>query len=100
MNLDSLNFYDKKQFRRLLGIYVREQRLSRRISQKTLSDRIGVHSSVIANIENGTRKLTQELFADLIEALSLDEAKIFDLSKITEAQYLLEIYRLNDVETA
>lgn len=100
MNLDSLIYYDKKQFRRLLGIYVREQRQAFGISKKTLSARLHVSPTVIASVENGTRKLTQELFADLITALTLDESKILEISKITEAQYLLEIYRLSDAETA
>ncbi len=100
MNLNSLDYYDKKQFRRLLGVYVKEQRLARGISQKTLSKRIKVTPSVVGSIENGTRKLTQELLSDLVDVLTLEDSKIFDISKITEAQYLLELYRISDVETS
>ncbi|OQW53405.1 MAG: hypothetical protein A4S09_07335 [Proteobacteria bacterium SG_bin7] len=100
MNLDSLGYYDNKQFRRLFGIYAKEQRMARGISQRTLSERVKVNPSAIASIENGTRKLRQELLSALVDALSLEDSKIIDISKVTEAQYLHELYGIPDAENA
>ena len=79
MRTNSTYFNPKKVS---LGAIIRKERKSQEISQKTLSERTGIHVNSIYTYENGLIEPPFYKFQELMEALGID---VYILLSIKEA---------------
>ncbi len=61
--------YKKAQSRRKLQMQLREARIARRMTQKTLAARADMPQSVIARIEGGEKNITLDTLLDVADAV-------------------------------
>lgn len=93
MDLKNLTQFNKRHFKKLLGIYIRETRTSIGWSLETAAEKLSLPVSELKQIESGQKTLTQTSFDYLCISLNLDDQEIYNIGKITQAQQLMEIYR-------
>jgi hypothetical protein len=93
MNLEALNQFNKREFNRLFGLYVKRQKQALDISSEQLSSLTGLPLKEIKLIESGRRRLSQSHFEIVVLALQMDPDEILSLSKITQVENILDFLR-------
>lgn len=93
MEIDKLSSFNKRFFKKNLGLQIQQKRQELGYSYEYLSDLLGLTSRTIKMIENGQKSVTQDLFEDLIEVFKLDPNELLQISRITHVQYLMSFYK-------
>ncbi len=66
--------------KRLIGIRVKNLRLSKGLSQEKLAEKMGISSKYLSSIERGKENPTLDTFMKLAEALNIEISEIFSFS--------------------
>ena len=79
------------EYSRILGDTVKRARLSLKLTQKRVAEKIDVDERTIMNIEKGISKPTLEVLYPLVQVLKIDSREIFNakMPRESEAQYQL-----------
>lgn len=93
MNLDALSQFNKREFGRLFGLYIKRQKLALHVTTEQLSESTGLPLKDIKMIESGRKRLSQSHFEIIVGVLQMDPAEILNLSKITHVEDILEFLR-------
>lgn len=93
MNLENLSQFNKRLFKKFLGVYINKQRLQLNIPLEHLSDLVAIPIKDLKSIESGLRMLTQKQFDLLCMVLELDPYELIHIGKITQVQSMLGFYK-------
>lgn len=81
----------------LLGMAIKTQRTSLRISQEELAHRAGLHRTYVSDLERGVRNPSMDSIEKLARALQLSVSTLFEqASKDNEAKQTVEILLVQD----
>lgn len=74
-----------------LGLYLKEKRMSARLTQLELAQRLNVHSQYVSNWERGTCAPPSQCFQKALDILKIDrkrivEVMLLDSKRIIEAK--------------
>ncbi len=69
-----------------IGDNIRAFRKERRLTQKQLSERLGVSSSLVSNWEKGINKPAADILADLCAVLEVSPSELLDVT-LTEDEF-------------
>lgn len=94
MDLENLNQYNKKLFKKFFGIYIKSRRESLGISLEDLTKSMSLKDTkTLKLIEAGTKPITQEELDLFCYYLSLDPQELLNIGKITQVQNIIDVYR-------
>ena len=93
MELDNLTQYDKRSFKKLLGLYAQETRLAYGWTLEETAERLKLPVAELKQIEAGQKTLSQTAFDYLRLSLNLDEQDLINIGRITQVQNLMDVYR-------
>jgi len=93
MDLENLSQFNKRLFKKFLGIYVRERRQQLNLSIQQAAIFTGMTEKDVKLIESGQLKLTQEIFDRLRSSLELDSSELADLGKLTQVKHIMNVYK-------
>lgn len=93
MNLQTLNQFNKREFGRLFGLYVKRQKLSLNVTSEKIAEDTGLTLKEVKMIESGRKRLTQNDIETIINVLQMDRTEILNLSKITHVENILNFLR-------
>ena len=101
MDLANLAQFDQEMFFKLFGFYLKDSRmkLNRSVDDVAqLSQMLSPDDIVL--IEAGLKNISQAEFNVLCETLTLDSAEIFNLAKITQVQYLINVLKETNIHAS
>lgn len=99
MNLENLTQFNKKHFKKFLGLYIKERRVFLDLTENQVSEWMGFSSSkTLRSIESGQKNLSQSEFDHLCYILDLNQTELLSLGKITQVQNILDLYREIDAQ--
>jgi|JI10StandDraft_1071094.scaffolds.fasta_scaffold289302_3 transcriptional regulator with XRE-family HTH domain len=93
MNLETLNQFNKREFGRLFGLYIKHQKLSLNVTSEKIAKDTGLTLKEVKMIESGRKRLSQNDFETLVNVMQLDRTEILNLSKITHVENILNFLR-------
>jgi len=93
MDLENLSQFNKRLFKKFLGIYVRERRQQLDLSIQQVAAFTGITEKDMKLVESGQLKLTQEIFDRLRSSLELDSSELADLGKLTQVKHIMNVYK-------
>lgn len=93
MQIDKLSSFNKRFFKKILGLQIQQKRHELGYSHEFVSDLLGLTPKAIKMIESGQKCVTQDLFELLIEVFKIDSDELLEMSRITHVQYLMSLYK-------
>ena len=93
MNLENLTQFDKRRFKKLLGLYVHDTRVKLQWSIEHLAGLLEMAPAEIRKIEAGQKSLNQSEFESLSYVMALDSTELNNIAKITQVQNLMSVYK-------
>ncbi len=91
LDLENLSQFNKRLFKKYLGIYISQRRADLKISLTQASSAALISEKEFKSIEAGQTKLSQNLFDRLCFAFDLDPQEIVNIGKVTQVQHILEV---------
>ena len=83
-----------------IGTRIKEKRISMRMTQKQLADKLGVKNTAIANYETGVSSPKESILFKLFEVLQCDANYLFqDNIKISESKTSAQINKYENITT-
>jgi len=93
MNLENLNQFNKREFGRLFGLYMKRQKVFLNFSTEKIALDTGLTVKDVKMIEAGRKRLSQSDFETIITVMQMDRTEILNLSKITHVENILNFLR-------
>ncbi|MFZ3228955.1 MAG: helix-turn-helix transcriptional regulator [Pseudobdellovibrio sp.] len=93
MELETLGQFNKRLFKKFLGVYINKRRLQLNLSIEKVSELVCLSVKDIKSIESGIRALTQKQFELFCYLLKLDSAELNNMCKITQVNHIMGVYR-------
>ncbi len=93
MNLETLNQFNKREFGRLFGLYMKRQKLLLNMSSEQIAANTGLALKDVKMIEAGRKRLSQSNFETIVTVMQMDRGEILNLSKITHVENILNFLR-------
>lgn len=93
MNLETLNQFNKREFGRLFGLYMKRQKRLLNISSEKIAEDTGLTLKDVKMIEAGRKRLSQGNFETIVTVMQMDRGEILNLSKITHVENILNFLR-------
>lgn len=93
MDLENLNQYNKRLFKKFFGIYVKERRTQLKLSLEQLCQYVGMNIKSLKAVEAGQKQISQQDFDLICYHLSLDPQELVNIGKITQVQNILNVYK-------
>ena len=93
MELKNLTQYDKRNFKKFFGLYIKEVREALGWSTGQLGEFLKFSASEVCQLESGQKTLTQDSFDYLRLALNLNSKQLQDIARITQAEMLMGFHR-------
>lgn len=93
MNLETLNQFNKREFGRLFGLYMKRQKLLLNMSSEQIAADTGLALKDVKMIEAGRKRLSQSNFETIVTVMQMDRGEILNLSKITHVENILNFLR-------
>jgi len=93
MDIKNLTQFNKRAFKKMLGVYIRETRIGLGWSAEQACEKLALSATEIQQIESGQKTLTQSSFDYIRLALNLSDKEIYNIAKITQAQHLMDVYK-------
>lgn len=91
MDLEKLVQFNKREFYRLFGNYIKHQRQTLALDFRHVSSLTGLPEQDLKLIECGKKKLSQAHLLALKGSLQLDDAELINLTRITQIDYILSV---------
>lgn len=91
MDLENLSQFNKRLFKKFLGIYISRRRTELNLSLAQASTAALISEKEFKFIEAGHAKLSQKLFDRLCFVLDLDPQEILNIGKVTQVKHLLKV---------
>ena len=96
MQLESLNQFNKRHFKKFFGLYMKRQRAELNMTVEYVAHLADINVSDFKSIESGKKSMSQTQFESICKYLYLDLFEIHNISKITHAQYLMNVFKVID----
>lgn len=93
MNLETLNQFNKREFGRLFGLYVKRQKDILNLTSDKIAEDTGLTLKEVKMIESGRKRLSQNEFDTIVSVMQMDRGEILNLSKITHVENILNFLR-------
>ncbi|MBL7557521.1 MAG: hypothetical protein JNM24_16955 [Bdellovibrionaceae bacterium] len=93
MNLETLNQFNKREFGRLFGLYVKRQKVILNVTSEKIAEDSGLTLKDVKMIEAGRKRLSQNDFEMIATVMQMDKGEILNLSKITHVENILNFLR-------
>lgn len=93
MDLENLSQFNKRLFKKFLGVYVKERRQQLDISVEQLAASMKFTVKDLKLIESGQKQLNQNVFDLLCNYLELDPSELINIGKVTQVQHIMDIYK-------
>ncbi|MBL7542928.1 MAG: hypothetical protein JNL11_03885 [Bdellovibrionaceae bacterium] len=93
MQIDKLSSFNKRFFKKILGLHISQKRREMCRSYEDVSLATGLSPRVLRMIETGHKNLSQEQFDFFISYFELDSNSLIEMSRITHVQYLMSLYK-------
>ncbi|OYZ17598.1 MAG: hypothetical protein B7Y39_14985 [Bdellovibrio sp. 28-41-41] len=93
MNLETLNQFNKREFGRLFGLYVKRQKDLLNLTSDKIAEATGITLKEVKMIESGRKRLSQNEFETIVSVMQMDRGEILNLSKITHVENILNFLR-------
>lgn len=96
MLLNKLSNFNKKDFNKLFGLYIKRRRIELGLKETDLALLTDLNLKEISLLETGRKKISEPLFETLFNVLQMDQNEVIELSKITQVQYLINLFKVID----
>ncbi|MBC7466988.1 MAG: helix-turn-helix transcriptional regulator [Bdellovibrio sp.] len=96
MQLESLNQFNKRQFKKFFGLYMKRQRAELNVTIEYVAHLADINASDFKSIESGKKSMSQTEFESICKYLYLDLFEIENIYRITHAQYLMNVFKVID----
>lgn len=93
MNIETLNQFNKREFGRLFGLYVKRQKVILNLTSEKIAEDCGLTLKEVKMIESGRKRLSQNEFETIASVMQMDKGEILNLSKITHVENILNFLR-------
>tara|TARA_B110001454_G_scaffold171291_1_gene162034 strand:+ start:66249 stop:66554 length:306 start_codon:yes stop_codon:yes gene_type:complete len=93
MILETLNQFNKREFGRLFGLYVKRQKGVLNLTSENIAEETGLTLKEVKMIESGRKRLSQNEFETIATVMQMDKDEILNLSKITHVENILNFLR-------
>ena len=93
MDVENLNQFNKRLFKKYLGIYIQQRRVQLKLSIEQLATATSLSDKKIKLLESGQGQVSQEIFDILCKFLQLDPIELINIGKITQIQHIMDMYK-------
>ncbi len=88
MEIQNLDQFDSKNFKKYLGLYIQRRRKELNFSIEDLSKRTQINEKRLRSIELGAKKTSASEMEALGAFLQLDPCEIVKIGRITQVQFI------------
>jgi transcriptional regulator with XRE-family HTH domain len=97
MDLENLNQFNKKLFKKFFGIYIKEKRIELDLTHEKLAEMMGdLDVKSIKSIETGQKAISQKDLDLFCYYLQLDQQELINIGRITQVQNILDFVKETD----
>lgn len=93
MDLENLSQFNKRLFKKFLGVYVQQRRLQFSLTVEQIAKTLQVSVPDFRRIESGQAKISQNLFDQLRHYLELDPAELVNMGRLTQVRHIMGVYK-------
>ena len=93
MILESLNQFNRRQFKRYFGLYMKRQRAELNFTAEYVAYLADIEVQDLKSIESGKKSMSQTEFDSICKYLYLDSVEIRNICKITQVQNLMNVLK-------
>lgn len=92
------DYVDNAKYKKMLGVYIKEQRERLQLSHSELSKASKINPSHLKKIEAGEVLMREKTFETLKQHLELDEAYIERIQEVAKMAFIDELFQLMNMD--
>jgi hypothetical protein len=91
MDLENLSQFNKRLFKKFLGVYVKTRRTELKLSVEKISESMNISVKEFKNIESGQWRMNQYVFDSLSYHLAFDPNELVNICRVTQIQHIMNV---------